>query len=126
MKRSQAYPTKYLSAADIDNNPKCKRVTEVTSVTHEPMQDGKLKPCIFLAGHQKGVIVNATNANVLYDLAGSDDDEDWPGVAVEVFTEATRKPNGEPCRAIRFRPAPKTAAKKRAEVAENLDDEIPF
>ena len=120
MKRFEAYPSKYLSAGDLAKGPK---VTTVTSVAHEAMADGRMKPTVYLNGYQKGVVVNKTNAEVLYTLSGSDDDEDWAGVSVELYSESTRRPDGTPCQAIRFRVPPK----ERKKVTEQtLDDEVPF
>jgi hypothetical protein len=123
MRKHEAYPSKYLKAVDVTGPT----ASVVRSVTHEPMQDGKLKPIVFVDGFQKGIVVNVTNADCLYCLAGTDDDADWPGTAIEIFTEMARMPGREPAPSIRFRAQPKQrAAKVKAEVAKELNDEIPF
>jgi hypothetical protein len=87
------------------------------------MADGRVKPTVYLEGFQKGIVTNKTNADVLYKLADSDDDADWVGVEIELYSESTRRPDGTPCQAIRFRTPPK--AKKKA-TEKYLDDEIKF
>jgi hypothetical protein len=77
MKRNLAYPSKYLKAADLDGETV---IATIESVSHEAMQDGTIKPVVFLDKWQKGVVVNVTNADVLYAIAGTDDDVDWPGL----------------------------------------------
>jgi len=131
MRRHEAYPSKYLKAADLSGPTRA----TVGRVAHETMQDGKLKPVIFFEGFPKGCVVNATNADVLYALAGTDDDADWPGLNVELFSEMVRDPTGKTGPAIRFRPpqarpkAPKqhyTEANPPLNLGERLDDEIPY
>ena len=144
MKKHLAYPSKYLKADDF---PEPVNAT-VSHVMHDKMQDGTSKPVVFLEGYEKGVVCNATNAEVLYSLARTDDDEDWPGLTVEVYT-AMATFAGKTGPAIRFRPV---AARRRAtspsrdtvaqprrpkparveeppphtSLPEELDDEIPY
>jgi hypothetical protein len=132
MKRHEAYPSKYLKAADISEPT----LATVRSVAHEAMQDGALKPVVYFDGWQKGVVVNKTNAEVLYELAKSEDDVDWPGLTIELYTEMVRF-QGKMQLSIRFRvPQRRTTAAKptRADaeppphtsVPEYLNDDIPF
>jgi hypothetical protein len=134
MRKHDAYPSKYLKADDL--SPGLTRAT-VGYVAHEPMMDGRPKPVAFFEGFSKGCVVNATNANVLYALAGTDDDADWPGLVVELYTELVRNPSsGKTGPVIRFRP-PQAKARKRADhpsnytetdpppnLGEHLDDEV--
>jgi hypothetical protein len=102
MKKDKAYPGKYMKAGDV--GPDMPAVT-ISSVTHEPMNDGVVKPVAHFSGWPKGVVVNVGNADVLYKLAGSDDDDDWPGLEIELYTEMARMPGREPGPSIRFRAA---------------------
>lgn len=116
MRRSEAYPSKYLSADDVGGSAK---VVTIRNVSHELMADGRLRPVVYVDGYPKGIVVNKTNADVLYRLAGTDDDADWPGFSIEVHTEGARRPDGTPCEAIRFRVArPKPKVAKPAKVAK--------
>ena len=123
MRKSEAYPSKYLSADDVKDGP---TTVTVRSVTHELMTDGKPKPVIYVNGYSKGIVVGVRNADVLYLLAGTDDDVDWPGVTIGLFIEPSRKPDGTPCEAIRFRvPPQKTKAAKVTKAEFNEIDPPP-
>jgi hypothetical protein len=135
MKKHEAYPSKYLKAADIPSPPP---MATIRSVAHERMQDDALKPVVYFDGWQKGVVCNVTNADVLYELAKSDDDADWPGLTIELHTEMVRF-QGKTAPSIRFRvpqrnsaPRPRPVARSADEppphqtVPEYLDDKIPF
>jgi hypothetical protein len=129
MRKHEAYPSKYLKAADLSGSTQA----TVCSVTHEAMLDKTLKPVVFFDEFPKGVIVNATNAEVLYGLAGTDDDVDWPGLKVELYIEMVRDPSGKIGPAIRFR-RPQAKARKREfteadpppNLGEYLDDQVPL
>ena len=141
MRKHEAYPSKYLKAADLSGPTRA----TVRSVTHEAMRDGTLRPVIYSDDLPKPVVVNVTNADVLYRLAGTDDDADWPDLTFELYTEMVRNPSsGETGPAIRFRPPRqpqpvKTRKRKRTEAAPNyteadpppnlgeyLDDQVPL
>ena len=109
MRRSEAFPNKYLTGSDLSGP----RQATIRSVTHEPMFDGALRPVIYCDDLPKPVVVNKTNADVLYGMAGTDDDVDWPGLTVELYTEMVRSPKtGKTEPAIRFR-WPQVKAQKR-------------
>ena len=83
----------------------------ILTVGHDEMRDGVVKPIVTLSGFDKPCIVNKTNADVLYMLAGTDDDVDWPGTVVELFTTLVRSLQGGKVLSICFRPAKKAPAK---------------
>ena len=140
MRKHEAYPSKYLKGTDLSGPTRA----TIRSVTHEVMRDGVLRPVIYSNDLPKPVVVNPTNADVLYALAGTDDDADWPGITVELYTEMVRNPaTGTVGPAIRFRPPQqvKTPKRKRTEAApppnyteadpppnlgEYLDDQVPL
>lgn len=115
MRAFEAYPSKYTKAAEIEEPI----TATIKSVGHDQMQDGTLKPIVVFDKFNKPIIVNKTNAQVLYGLAGTDDDDDWPGLTVELFTSMVRNPKGGQVQSICFRrPKRKTGAE--------LDDAVPF
>jgi hypothetical protein len=118
MKRHEAYPSRYTKAAEISGPV----TATIENVDHDTMQDGTLKPVVHFDRFEKPVIVNRTNAELLYGMADSDDDADWPGLTVELYTAMVRSPKGGTVESICFRrPKRKTAPEAGAE----LDDEIP-
>ena len=93
------------------------------------MQDGKTKPCINTDAFSKPIIVNATNADILYEMAGTDDDVDWPGLTVELYVAEVRSPKGGTVPSICFRRPPQRKVNKKEAATTTeaaLDDAIPF
>ncbi len=109
MRKNDALPSKYLNATDVGNQT---FTLTITSVVMEKMEnDGVMKPVMSFQGAQKGMPVNATNWDNMASVYG-DESDGWVGKQVEMYTEATRMPNGTPTRGVRIRPVagPDTAA----------------
>ena len=105
MRRNEAFPSKYLKGSDLSGPTQA----TIHSVAHEPMFDGALRPVIYCDDLPKPVVVNKRNADMLYGMAGTDDDVDWPDLTVELYTEMVRNPtSGKTEPAIRFRPPRRT------------------
>ena len=81
MKMSQAFPSSYLKAADL--NGKAVRVT-IESVTPEKIGD-EIKPVLHFVGKDKGVVLNKTNANRITEAVGSDETDDWEGWSITLY-----------------------------------------
>jgi hypothetical protein len=122
MKTSDMFPSKYMKGSDLKGETP---TYEISSITQEEVgQDREQKFIAYFKGQQKGVVLNKTNCEVLEMLYG-DDSDDWVGEPVLLFTMPVTF-NGKTTNAIRFRAPKKSAKQKAAEVAETLDDEIPF
>ena len=109
MQKNQALPSKYLNGSDVGAQL-FKLV--VKSIVMEKMEnDGAMKPVMYFTNAQKGLVVNATNWDNMTTVY-PDDSDAWIGKTVEMYTEATRTPNGQPTRGVRIRPVagPDTAA----------------
>lgn len=98
---NSAYPSKYLSAADLGDQP---RLATVRAITFEDMNDGKSKPCIWFNEYDKGLVLNKTNANNIADFLGPETDA-WMGHQI-VMVSAMVDFQGRSVEAIRVR-APK-------------------
>jgi hypothetical protein len=72
------FPSKYLKAADAEND----LTLTIARVTKEKMKnnDGEeeVKPIVYFVEHEKGMVLNRTNANTLTDLFG-EQIEAWTG-----------------------------------------------
>ena len=151
MRKNDALPSKYLNATDVGNQTF--KLTVANVVMEKMENDGVMKPVMSFHGAQKGMPINATNWDNMASVYG-DESDNWIGKQVEMYTEATRMPNGTPTRGVRVRPvagadtaaamsAPLGAAlpseggpgeEARAAAtahpmpteAADLDDEIPF
>lgn len=98
---NSAYPTKFLSASDIGEQP---RLGTVKTVTFEKMSDNETKLCVWLNEYDKGLILNKTNANNIADFLGPETDA-WMGHQIVMVTTMVDF-QGRSVEAIRVR-APK-------------------
>lgn len=78
-----AFPTKYVSSADLQGQ----EVPVVMShVALEDIEDGKDKlPVLYFQGMQKGLVLNKTNAKTLSDSFGPETDA-WSGRGIILFS----------------------------------------
>lgn len=81
MKMSQAFPSNFLKAADL--NGKAVRVV-IESVTVEKIGDDQ-KPVLHFAGKDRGLVLNKTNANRIIEAVGSDETDDWEGWSITLY-----------------------------------------
>lgn len=136
MKMSDAFPSKYLKAADL--NGARVRVT-IDRVVFEEIGQGEdkdRKPVLYFKGKEKGVVMNKTNATNIALMYG-DEMDDWAGVSVELFP-AMVDFQGRSVEAIRIRPIRPDVKQPAAAMTgaapsgpptghpANLDDDIPF
>lgn len=127
MKVSQAFPSDFLKAADLDGENL--RVV-MTRVEMKDIGDDH-KPVVYFKGQEKGLVLNKTNANNIAAEYG-DDMDDWTGQEIILFT-AWVDFQGKSVEAIRVRaPQPKdkprpapTQTRPRQSSAEIGRDEIP-
>lgn len=123
MRISAIFPSKYLTAADL--NGKSFTLT-IRTVTLEEMltHDNKKvqKPVCWFEKAQKGFVMNATNAYVVANLYG-DDTADWPGNRITLYPTQV-KAFGKMQDCIRVReeiPAQPKPVAQAAQVDEHSD-----
>jgi hypothetical protein len=111
---SEAFPSKFLKASDINGSEPTLVITSV--VLEEVGQDRQEKMVAYFKGKQKGLVLNKTNSHALAGKFG-DDTDGWTGKSVQLFSEPVyfqgRKTDG-----LRLRPV--------APAKQDLNDEIPF
>ena len=88
MKVSQAFPSKYLTAADLQGKAhKLKMgVVELVDVGSDGHQE--MKPLLRFVGAEKGLVLNQTNANCIAEMHG-DDMDFWAGKEVTIIPTTT-------------------------------------
>jgi hypothetical protein len=123
MKISNAFPSKYLKASDLQD-----RNVEVimSRVEIEAIGDDERKPVLYFQGKTKGLVLNKTNARAIATGYG-DDTAGWQGRSLTLFS-AMVDFRGESVEAIRCR-VPKKDTPKQPERGSDdtgLDDDIPF
>lgn len=118
---SEAFPSKYLKASDLQGrnvNVKMGRVDQEAI-------NGEKKLILFFQGKEKGMVLNKTNANNIAAIYGSET-EDWYGKPI-VLVEAMVDYQGQSVPAIRVR-APRREEQQPPQrrtggVSDNLRDD---
>ena len=86
MRISEAYPSKYLKAADLDGHD---RTVSIRACVQEELGQGsemEVKPVLYFEGGQKGLVLNKTNAQAIAEDYG-DDTESWAGREIVLFIQ---------------------------------------
>lgn len=128
MKVSDAFPSKWLSASDLNGNNA--RVT-IQRVELEKIGDDT-KPVIYFKGKTKGLVANKTNSKAIADVYG-DEMDDWAGNEIILFPIMTDF-QGKAVEAIRVRaPTAKDNPKPAVRQAsadmgrdDGMDNAVPF
>ena len=124
IKMSQAFPSKYLKAADLHGKTPTVIIKRVELAKMEG-DDGETKPVVYFEKAVKGLVLNKTNANKISAAYGDDTDQ-WIGQPVTLFM-AYVEFKGETVESIRLRipSVPKRANSPQAPLpplASSLDD----
>lgn len=113
-----SFPSKYLSAADLDGT---EPIVTIKNVKAEAIGDDQ-KLVVYFVGKEKGCVLNKTNANSIADIAKSDDTDDWTGKKLRLITVKVEF-QGKRVPAIRIEDPKVTGTPKRApEVSGDADD----
>jgi hypothetical protein len=83
MRKSEAFPSRFFRAQDLVGKP---LTVTVASVDYEDVGDVQ-KLVMRFQGHERGLVVNATNWDLMTLITKSDDSEDWVGARVTMFAE---------------------------------------
>ena len=148
MKATEAFPSKYISAADLQDN---EVLVKISHVAPEEI-GGKQKYIAYFAGKKKGLVLNKTNWNAIARITGHDDTDDWTGAEICLY-EAMVDFQGDSVPAVRIKaprkvsvaagnittgPQPRADERvyaderapqppaRRAPATADLDDEVPF
>lgn len=127
MKVSDAFPSKWIAAADLNNQNV--RVT-ISRVEIEKIGDDT-KPVLYFQGKQKGLVANKTNSKAIAAVYG-DEMDDWIGCELILFPIMTDY-QGKPVEAVRVRaPQPKDNPRQQQQRQpvpagrDEMDSDIPF
>ena len=133
MNISEAFPSKYLKASDLQNQS---WTVTIKDCLIEEIGDHDRKPVLYFQEAEKGMVLNRTNADTIA-LHLSNDTDRWKGMKIEMFTQAVPF-QGRSVPAIRVRPVtqqkvtdPNTplggsAPPPQVGAATAMDDDIPF
>lgn len=129
MRTSEAFPSNYLKAADL--NGRAVKVT-IDSVTVEKIGDDR-KPVLHFVGKDKALVLNKTNSNRIEEATGTDEMDDWEGWTITLYACKVDF-QGKRVDAIRVDDRPGTvqgprqparAAAQRAEAFTDTQDSAP-
>ena len=141
MKANDAFPSKFIAAADLQGE---ERTLKITHVDTDEI-GGKKKFICHFAGAKKGLVLNKTNFKTIVKVTGRDDTDDWTGHMVCLYPTMVDF-QGEQVDAVRIKAAPKSAGPRTQQSARpssadmgrdddmppprsaprDMDDEIPF
>ncbi len=96
---SDAFPSNYLKAADLQNRTIKLKIDKV--IFEEIGKDKDKKPVVYFAGVKKGLVLNKTNATTIGSVHGQEL-EGWTGKEIELFEQMVPF-NGQNVAAIRVR-----------------------
>lgn len=82
MKLSEAFPSKYLKAADLQGR---KVSVTIDSIEMANIGDDTDKLVVWLVGKTKGFVLNVTNANMIAEIAGSEETDTWKGIKLVLY-----------------------------------------
>lgn len=118
MRMNDAFPSKFLKAADL-NGVAVKVV--ISSVTFEDIGDDAEKPVMRFEGKAKGLVLNITNAKMVEAYHGEEMDN-WAGKQIELYpTKTSFRGEVVDCLRIRVEAPPPPAAAE-----EGDEGEVPF
>lgn len=141
MKRSDAFPSKWLKCSDLFGRPLVLRIKSAEMTELKGNDGGKQsKPVVRFFNHEKGLILNGINWDTISEIAG-DDTDSWPNTDIELYPDktemggkrvdcirirqpanATTPPSQQPNR----RPVAKAPEGPLPPVEEDMNDQLPF
>lgn len=113
--------SKWLKKDQVEAMPETQRRTVVENVEEDEVGD-EVKLVAYFKGIEKGLVLNATNMDVLADAAGSQDSDDFAGLAVELTIDPNVRYQGKRVGGIVL----KASARKTTTADAPFDDAIPF
>jgi hypothetical protein len=119
MKVSEAFPSKYLKAADLNGRQVEVTIREVCFEEVGTTDDSQQRLVLYFKGKDKGLVLNKTNAIAIANALG-DETEDWSGNTIVLAPEPVNF-KGKIVDGIRARvPTSRPAA------IDEEDEDVPF
>jgi hypothetical protein len=119
MKVSEAFPSKYLKAADLNGHQVEVTIREVRLEEVGTADDTQQRPVLYFKNKDKGLVLNKTNGIAIANELG-DETDDWPGKTIILTCESVNF-KGNFVDAIRVR-----IPKPQSSTVDPEDDDVPF
>ena len=123
MNINDAFPSKYVKASDLKDQPV---TVTITRVVKEQMVDGKVLPVLYFQGAVKGLVLNKTNGLSIARLHGPET-KNWAGKSIQLYPAMTEY-QGQAIACIRIQAAgvqvtpPSSFPPVRSYINGELDD----
>jgi hypothetical protein len=85
MKAHDVFPSAWLAASDLGT---ARPTVTIERVDWATFTDGTKKRSVYFAGKEKALTLNATNWNMIAEITGCADDDEWVGHRIRLY--ATR------------------------------------
>jgi len=115
--RARQYLGSYLQKEDLDGPT----TVTIASSKEEPLDD-QPKLILYFSEISKGLVMNVTNINVLIELFGTDETEEWEGKQAVIYVDNTVMFGGKRVGGLRLRPLSKDNPERYEALA--TDDQI--
>ena len=128
--RNEAFPSRLFKAADITEEGLPLKIAKVEQEKVGP--DQELKWVLYFKGHDKQLVLNGTNWDLIAAALREEDSDNWIGKTIELYPTQTQfgKKMVDCIRVRRYRLAAQAASARHAKAAPDvdpdLDDEIPY
>jgi hypothetical protein len=128
--RNDAFPSRFFKAADITEEGLPLKIAKVEQEKVGP--DQELKWVLYFKGHDKQLVLNGTNWDLIAAALREEDSDNWIGKTIELYPTQTQfgKKMVDCIRVRRYRPAAQAASARPAKAPPDgdpdLDDEIPY
>lgn len=104
MKISEAFPSKYVAAADLQGQDVPATIQSCVIEDVGGPGESEDRPVLYFTGFTKGLVLNKTNATTIAAMYGDETDE-WVGKAVVLFpTDTEFRGKMTPCVRVRSTP----------------------
>jgi len=124
MKLHEAFPSKYLTAADLDGQDLAFTIAGAKLETLGQGDDAEQKIVLALRDEAKGLVINRTNATSIAKLHG-DDTDDWIGKVITIGPREVQfgKDMVWSIRVVTPPPVRRGAVRTQASVAPDVSDD---
>lgn len=85
---------------------------------------GEKRPFVYFKGARKPLVCNATNAETISSIAGSEDTDRWVGQRVTLYQTRVRGKAGGQVMGIRIRPMKATGAPEQMGEGQPVDEDM--
>jgi hypothetical protein len=119
--------SQWLRKEDVATMSAAQRRTAVERITEEKVGED-VKPVLYLKGIEKGWPANITGLEVLAEMSGSQDTDDFVGLAVEVYVDANVRYQGQKVGGVKLRALTADSHPRRTSSktpADDLDQAMP-